>query len=218
MMHSSNFPTPGLTLTDDYKKIHQRRFDLSLEWLKPYFGDTNVLELGGVSPFTPMLDGKCYHAAFDEDHRRPLELDSGFWDVVLLMEVLEHIGDTDGLHTEWQGDGAAKLLSETFRVLKPGGMLFLTTPNAASITAIHHAMRLAPPMIFRPHVREYAPYELDHMVRAAGFTITRRETFDVWRNAISDRDHQALEGAIYNLGYPVELRGEDIFVLAQKPF
>ena len=139
------------------------------------------------------------------------------WDVVLCMEVLEHIADGDGLHTEWQGDGVNTLLAEMFRVLKPGGVLFLTTPNAVSITAIHHALRLAPPMLYRPHVREYAPYELDELVRAAGFAIDRRETLDVWRNAITPEQHKTISDFIYHHGYPADLRGEDIFLLAHKP-
>ncbi len=38
-------------------------------------------------------------------------------DVILCSEVLEHVPD------------AQKVISETYRILKPGGVLFLTTPN-----------------------------------------------------------------------------------------
>lgn len=206
-------------LRDDYLSVHRRRFDLSLEWLRPHLrAEHHILELGGISPFTEMVTPLVQRTSgAPKDLRYAMDRESGHFDMVLCMEVLEHIADTDGMHTEWQGDGARTMLAEAFRVLKPGGILFLTTPNAASITAIHHALRLAPPMIYRPHVREYAPYELDDLVRAAGFAIERRETLDVWLNAITPAQHRTVTEFLYRQGYPTELRGEDIFLLARKP-
>ena len=208
---------------DEYLKVHQKRFDLSLKWLEPYIKGARVLELGGSSQFQYMAAraGAAVTFATVGDLRKPID-DLNYWvgenwDVVLCMEVIEHIADTDGLHTEWQGDGVAMMLSEAYRMLKPGGILFLTTPNAASITAICHALRLAPPMLYRPHVREYAPSELDEIVRAAGFEIIHRETYDVWLNSISPGQHQYISDFIYRAGYPMELRGEDIFLLARRP-
>ncbi len=204
---------------NDYGTVHQLRFQLSLEWLAPHLGPkVRVLELGGMSPFSGMIMPRIggMHGA-PEDLRGKIQREDERYDVVLCMEVIEHIADTDGLHTEWQGDGVRNMLRETFRVLKPGGLLFLTTPNAASITAIHHALQLGPPMIYRPHVREYAPYELDVIVRDAGFEIERRETIDTWRNAITPRRHTDIKNFLHHAGFPENLRGEDIFMLARKP-
>lgn len=207
-----------MSFQPDYREVHRLRFQLSLEWLAPYLGpDVDVLELGGASPFTGMLGGLCKAVGIvGSDLRYAQHMASDFWDVVLCMEVIEHIGDTDGLHTEWAGDGVQAMLKEAARLMKPKGILFLTTPNAASITAIHHGLRLEPPMIFRPHVREYVPYELDAIVRQAGFNIIRRETLDVWRNAISETDHAAIKAFMERRNYPLELRGEDIFLLARR--
>jgi len=198
-----------------YSTVHKKRFQLSLDWLRPYLTSDNlVLELGGRSDFTDYLPSRY---ATETDLRYPLPYPDNSVDVVLCMEVIEHINDVDGLHTEWHGDGVRTMLTEALRVLRPGGIFFLTTPNAASITAIHKALGLAPPMLYRPHVREYSPYELDELVRAAGFVIFRRETLDVWRNSITDDQHQRIAKFIYYAGYPTQLRGEDIFLLARKP-
>jgi len=208
-------------MRDDYAQVHARRFDLSLEWLKPHINSSSiVLDAGGMSPFSDMIAPLVARlSGAPQDLRYGFrDREHDFFDAVLCMEVIEHIADQDGLHTEWAGDGVHAMLRGAFRVLKPGGILFLTTPNAASITAIHHALRLAPPMIYRPHVREYAPYELDELVRSAGFVIERRETLDVWLNAILPSEHEAISRFIFNAGYPEELRGEDIFLLARRPF
>lgn len=49
------------------------------------------------------------------------ELDSGAFDVVTLWEVVEHVDDPVGL------------LREVHRLLRPGGLLYLTTPNHDSL-------------------------------------------------------------------------------------
>lgn len=205
------------TMIEDYAKVHAKRFELSLEWLAPHLAGADVVELGGSSPFTDVVRPKCRTLlTIPNDLRYDLARPDAKWDLCLCMEVIEHVADQDGLNTEWRGSGVDVMLAEAKRMLKPGGFLFVSTPNAASITAIHHALRLAPPMLYRPHVREYAPYELDEIIRKAGFNITRRETFDLWRNAIDPGQHKMISQFIYNMGYPVELRGEDIFLLAQK--
>lgn len=49
-----------------------------------------------------------------------LQFDAEYFDVVTLLAVIEHL-DPEGL---------VQLLEEIHRILKPGGMLILTTPNA----------------------------------------------------------------------------------------
>jgi trans-aconitate methyltransferase len=216
---------------DSYTRDHMERFRVSLEWLatldrsKPL----RVLELGGHGAFTPL-----YRSRFPEDelHATTCDLRRGeaimfeagrlqHFDLVLCMEVLEHVNDVDPpnglIATEWRGTGADSMLRATINLLRPGGKLFLTTPNAVSITVMHHAMRLVPPMLYRPHVREYAPYELDDLLRSAGFVIDRRETLDVWRNAITDTQHSRIVRFLEASGYPTTLRGEDLFVVAKRP-
>lgn len=55
------------------------------------------------------------------DATEHLPFDSGSFDVVTCGEVIEHVVDTDGL------------LDEMRRVLKPNGLLIVTTPNLAYV-------------------------------------------------------------------------------------
>jgi SAM-dependent methyltransferase len=175
-----------------------------------------ILELGGVGHFR--IPGFHTVGSVGDLRYWTSGVHEGY-DLALCMEVLEHINDqeTRKLKTEWRGDGVAHLLKATFDALRPGGILFLTTPNAHSITTIHHALHMRPGYLYRPHVREYAVYELDELVRNAGFEIERRETLDVWLNALSPVNHKLIKDFISNNGFPTCLRGEDIFLLASKP-
>jgi 2-polyprenyl-3-methyl-5-hydroxy-6-metoxy-1,4-benzoquinol methylase len=96
------------------------------------------------------------------------------FDVVLLTEVLEHLRDYPLL-----------ALKEARRILKPGGYLLLTTPNAASLQnrarlmlgrTVHTNIRDW--MFGLPHARharEYTANELREIVRQAGFQLVSVE-------------------------------------------
>ncbi|MDA1196662.1 MAG: class I SAM-dependent methyltransferase [Nanoarchaeota archaeon] len=53
---------------------------------------------------------------------QPMPIEDDTFDLITLCEVIEHIFDTDFL------------LSEIKRILKPGGVFIITTPNIASLT------------------------------------------------------------------------------------
>lgn len=208
-------------MSDDYHAVHAKRFQKSLGWIEPHAeAAQQILDIGGPSPFTKIINERWPGKLVSYQHG---DLRRGFvvrdCDLILCMEVLEHVDDseTDEMRHQWEGTGSHMLLASCWMSLKPGGILFLTTPNACSITAIHHALSQKPPMLFRPHVREYAPFELDEMIRNAGFEILRRETLDVWRNAISPKEHAEIAEFIREAGYPAQLRGEDIFALCRRP-
>jgi 2-polyprenyl-3-methyl-5-hydroxy-6-metoxy-1,4-benzoquinol methylase len=75
---------------------------------------------------------------FDVLHGELIDLDlpQGGFDVVSMIEVVEHLAEPD------------KMLEEVARLLRPGGALYLTTPNARGASARILGMRwsvLAPP-------------------------------------------------------------------------
>jgi 2-polyprenyl-3-methyl-5-hydroxy-6-metoxy-1,4-benzoquinol methylase len=102
----------------------------------------------------------------------PLAAESA--DVVLLTEVLEHLRDYP-----------ARAMDEARRVLRPGGVLLLTTPNAAALrrrvqlllgrsvyTPLHDWIDGLP---FARHAREYTAAELRELVAHARLELVRLE-------------------------------------------
>ena len=135
------------------------------------------------------------------------------FDLVLCCEIVEHL-IRDPMH----------LLFECHRILVDGGLLVLTTPNAASLTSVGLALHgRKNPQVFSsypaagnsgdtPHVREYTAGELSEAVKSAGFEIEtlfteRFSGFDEgsWVRALLERE-----------GFDTSLRGEQTYCLARK--
>lgn len=209
---------------NDYNAVHARRYAWSLEWvlgLLPAKGG-RVLELGGGGEFTRLLREARpdVEVVLSEGDLRSARLSDGRrFDVVLCMEVIEHIHDREpeaGVPTEWQGTGTAHLMAEIARVLRPGGALFLTTPNAASANVLHKIITLQAPMVYRPHVREYTCWEIDALMKAAGLRLERIETLEPWANAMPAGMREKIGAFLRSVGADTEMRNEDIFAVARK--
>lgn len=90
---------------------------------------------------------------------------NGSFDVVLCCEILEHLA-RDPSH----------MLSEIHRVLRPGGRLVLTTPNAKRLQNVllmlrgHNVhARYSGFGVYGRHNREYTPWELSSLLAALNF-------------------------------------------------
>jgi SAM-dependent methyltransferase len=149
--------------------------DLELE-LANYFGDerTSVVQtLEFATPDGVKHERPLQSALFNMEQDRFPYVDDHF-DVVLFCEIIEHLL-MDPLHA----------LGEIHRVLKPSGLLVLTTPN---VTRIGNVLSLvAGENIYDPysgygpygrHNREYTLHELVHLLRFAGFTVETSFTAD----------------------------------------
>jgi SAM-dependent methyltransferase len=100
------------------------------------------------------------------------------FDIVLFCEIIEHLTQ-DPVHA----------LKEIKRILKPGGILILTTPNVSRLENV--AKMIAGANIYDPysghgpygrHNREYNKHELYLLLKYLGFTITEMFTADVHPN------------------------------------
>ncbi len=77
------------------------------------------------------------------------------------------------------------MMAEVNRVIKPGGVFVLTTPNVVRLGNVSQMILGEHPMCWAPyngydgnrHNREYTPSEIDRLFRAGGVTPTEVTTF-----------------------------------------
>lgn len=83
---------------------------------------------------------------------------TGYFDAVLLNNVIEHLPDP------------ASLIGEAARVLAPGGCLVLSTPSRYRLENLLRVAR-GNPVVFmsRDHVTEYSVGQVEELLRQAGF-------------------------------------------------
>ena len=110
--------------------------------------------------------------------REPFPFADAAFDVVLFCEIIEHL----------QHDPLAALC-EIHRVLRPSGVLIVTTPNVARLENV--ARMLAGENVYDPysgygaygrHNREYTLGELQRLLEHAGFAVQSAFTSDVHDN------------------------------------
>jgi len=203
-------------------KGHERRFAASLDWITPLLlPEAVVYDFGqGLDgcPFTrvvqrmfPLVDLRNTGAA---DLRFPIPVPDSCADVALAMEIIEHMKDreTDAVD-QYCFSGVKNLLAEAYRVLRPGGALFLSTPNGSQYTTAWRLIRGDGSTWYYAHIHEFGFNELQSVVGAAGFVIQRIEAVDVWE----PQDCPHLLRAMMEHLAPAIPRGDCLFLLACKP-
>jgi SAM-dependent methyltransferase len=195
---------------------HYPRYCLAAEWLAPLLTpDCTLVECGGAGPFTGLLQ-ECFGVTrrvtdpIDLRHWEPAEAAA---DIVLAMEVIEHMKDRDADdRATFCYSGIRHLVAQCFRALKPGGRLFLSTPNPAAYGCLWSAVRGDCPLFYKWHVRELGPLELRWLVEEAGFQIERFEGVSVWPPGDCPEELAALISRLA----PDVPREPCLFVLARK--
>src|ERR1700719_5002713 len=107
------------------------------------------------------------------DIRKPLPLESGQFDNVVMLAVLEHLPEPE------------PVLREAYRILAPGGSLILTWPSAKvdPILKVLHGLRLVSDEMESDEHQKRIPVEtLRAMLQRVGFREFRHERFEFGLN------------------------------------
>jgi predicted SAM-dependent methyltransferase len=148
----------------------------------------------------------------------PLKYKSQSLDVITCFEVLEHLR-YDPIF----------MMKEFNRVLKPNGLLILTTPNINSYEGLLRLIRYQTPHIFSQympnregigHCKEYAVSEVQELFQHCGFTVDAVETFDYHPPLGLDpglvAQYDGLKSCLQSYGWVEELAKQTILVIARR--
>jgi glycosyltransferase involved in cell wall biosynthesis/SAM-dependent methyltransferase len=179
-----------------------------------YFGKSGEAMKATVTA----IDGEIFECFIDlfnaEVDRFPYP--DGYFSTVLCCELLEHL-ERDPMH----------MMAEIHRILKPEGVLVLTTPNIASLVSIGNLLKGAHPSFFRRysrpktsgeiepgHSREYTPDEIRLLLADSGFIPVTVETAPY-----GETQAESLQWVVRVLReskLPTVLREQCIFALGRK--
>jgi SAM-dependent methyltransferase len=212
---------------------HVYRMILSEKWIADAMtsipDDGRAMDLGAeslTSDYWRYKFPKVRWGNTENDLRLPWNSPASSVDLIVCTELIEHLSDPPNVifNEGFYKRGVVSVLQEGFKALKPGGYLFLTTPNAASLLHIKAVLQGDPPWFFNKHVREYTMPEVVALLQEAGFEIVRKHVIHCMsvRNVhhMTDLDYAEYSDIFLQLlenSYPVEGRGDDLFILARKP-
>lgn len=210
---------------EEYDYIHSERFKNTVAVFGDFLLQANsIVELGGdsrIGEFAHQIYKKAY-TPYARELRDEFDLASSSFDVVLCLEVIEHLKDAARFETSidliatFNYSGIINILKESFRILRPGGLMLITTPNACSVDVIIQVMRGQHPHLFDPHVRELAPMQIKAFGELVGFELEKFGTFFAWTSADDEMRNKTLK-FIADAGFDPSNRGDDAFYALRKP-
>lgn len=202
---------------------HKFRYYLTRTWLESIIVERQgiiVLEMGGEGLATDIL-----HMHFPQVNWQVTQADLRYpWtdisaesiDLIVSMEVLEHLSDLpDGINHGFFRTGLKAALKESYRVLKPGGVMMITTPNAGSIVHLESALAGLRPWFYAQHNREYTIQELIEELEGAGFLIHRWKAVHCLSTDLFP-NHVHTFQMLVDYQHPTANRGDDLFIVAGK--
>jgi ubiquinone/menaquinone biosynthesis C-methylase UbiE len=177
-------------------EVHVTDFDLN----QPKTGQVS-LQIG-----QHFREVSVYRVDLETQH---LPVEDETFDYVLCCEVIEHM-ELDPMF----------MMSEINRVLKPKGVLIITTPNITSSRALWKMLRGMEPYFYMQyrktpklyrHNYEYSVPGLRSVVKAAGFSSSL-----VWSEDSFEDPVTGDIGKLRSIGYPMVDIGDNIFAVVKK--
>jgi SAM-dependent methyltransferase len=122
----------------------------------------------------------------------PFPFDDDAFDVVLCMEVLEHLAYSP-----------SHMLAEAHRVLRPGGLFFLTVPNLLTVKRLVLMLLNRTTEVpysgyglYGRHQREFAPHEVRGLLAACHYDVVALQTANVWPTVRGSRAKGVANGLL----------------------
>ncbi len=210
--------------TKTYIHCHKYRLVITYKWIKKLITINNknvsCFYMGSKEDIVEnLLEDKFERINFNTasgDLRNRWSVENNSMDLVLSMEVLEHLSDfQNGFNEVFLKTGLKFVLREANRILKKNGEIFLTSPNASSAYVLFKTMRGGPQFNYSPHIREYTFSELKEELNLAGFEIEEFQTYHccAWGD---NCDYTKLFEALKIINAPIENKGDTIFIVARK--
>jgi SAM-dependent methyltransferase len=209
----------------EYLTIHTKRYIETYSRIEQTIADgSSVVELGSESVISSFLRSRrgCMVETISSDLRFPYAFPGDAVDVVLSLEVVEHLNDSHNMGSSieeiamFSMTGAKCMFGEAFRILKTGGKLIMTTPNANSLDVIGNVINNRHPFQYPPHVREYTIADILQLGAAAGFACDYVSTFFAW-NSMPDVSRAHIMKIIQEAGADTANRGDDsLFIFAKQ--
>lgn len=234
----SDFLESYIKPEDDYHNTHKRRFARTIQIILDQNPEGKLLELGtskliplALKHFAPEVEvtvtdfdltkpeKSIYEISNDTDsvtcecfsvdiEKTPLPAPDNYFDYVLCSEVIEHM-EIDPMF----------MLSEINRVIKPGGFIILTTPNAVSSRSLtkivyglepYFYMQYHKPGNYHRHNYEYSIHSLAKVLKSAGFegSIWTEDCFEDPLTEVPERLKKA--------GFNINHTGDNIITIAKK--
>lgn len=229
-----------MTCGDDYHRTHAARLVRTIDLLMKEKPKGELLEVGTSGLFPMMLKQLapglkvtvthfdtsrkeektivlqlCGHtitlpAYFINLEQDKIPADDEKFDIAMCCEVLEHM-EQDPMF----------MLSEINRVLKPGGLLLLTTPNITSSRSLTKILSGVEPYFYMQyhktgelyrHNYEYSVPTVNRVLSAAGFEGR------VWTEDLFEDGIPSIVTSLRSAGYLIEHHGDNIIALARKNY
>lgn len=149
-------------MNNEYDEIHQKRFQNTLEIIKEYDilkDDQTVLSLGDPCGFKEiLLNSFDVDIETTTDDLRSIVLYDNVFNLVLCLEVIEHIKDIDSDNirdlAQFTGSGIKHMLQQSYNSLKPGGYLLISTPNLHCYKTLYNWVIRDSLLTYDSHPRE----------------------------------------------------------------